>query len=195
MQRPGVKASSIANLTDARYFSAFEVDYLGFCFDPLSKNYLSPETALEIKNWLSGPNIVGEFAHQDWDNIWSIGELLGLDAFELDWTSFAQLDAGHGKQIHLRLNESEIDQYLKSTHRADLLILQSGSLENEDRLNAIRELHPVYAEGNWTETELQALIKAEQADGFCLNGGAEEQVGLKAFDILDPLMELLRTEI
>ena len=55
-----VKAGSITNLTDARFFAAYDVDFIGFNFDPKSPDYISPQNALAIKGWITGPKIVAE---------------------------------------------------------------------------------------------------------------------------------------
>ena len=67
-----VKAGSITNLTDARFFAAYDVDFIGFNFDPKSPDYISPQNALAIKGWITGPKIVAEFANQDIENIKNI---------------------------------------------------------------------------------------------------------------------------
>jgi len=44
-----VKASQITNLTDARYFAAWEVEWLGFNFDEGSAHYIPPVEMKAIK--------------------------------------------------------------------------------------------------------------------------------------------------
>jgi phosphoribosylanthranilate isomerase len=79
-----VKAGSITHLTDARFFAAYDVAYIGFCFDPQSPDYISPQAALAIKGWINGPQIVAEFANQDVDNVINIIEFFQPDIAELD---------------------------------------------------------------------------------------------------------------
>jgi len=67
-----VKAGSITHLTDARFFAAYDVPYIGFNFDPLSPNYISPTQAMAIKGWLTGPQFVAEFDNQDEEDIRNI---------------------------------------------------------------------------------------------------------------------------
>ena len=60
MLKTVVKASSIANLTDARYFAAWHVEWLGFDLSPSGLERLSLPQVKEIKDWIEGPKIVGE---------------------------------------------------------------------------------------------------------------------------------------
>ena len=55
-----VKVSAITNLSDARYCAGMGVDLLGF---PLGK--ISIDQFTEIRNWLAGVQIVGEFSTND----------------------------------------------------------------------------------------------------------------------------------
>lgn len=58
---PFIKASSITNLADARYFASYGAELMGFCFNPQSTNYVNPYKVQEIAGWLHGPSFVGEF--------------------------------------------------------------------------------------------------------------------------------------
>ena len=80
-----IKASSINNLTDARYFAAWNVEWLGFSLQAGSSNYTRPQDVKEIKEWLVGPKIVGEFGiGQSAEEIKTSVELLNLDAVQLN---------------------------------------------------------------------------------------------------------------
>lgn len=59
-----LKISSVTNLSDARYAAGVWADYLGFCCDPSSLNYIDPNKIKEIKSWVNGPEIVLEFKSQ-----------------------------------------------------------------------------------------------------------------------------------
>lgn len=53
MSRPKVIAANITNLTDARYFAAWEVDYILFDLDSLQIDQVK-----EICDWISGPQVL-----------------------------------------------------------------------------------------------------------------------------------------
>ncbi len=59
-----VKASNITNLTDARYFSALEVEWLGYHLEKGAETYIEPQNIIAIKEWVEGPKTVGEFGLQ-----------------------------------------------------------------------------------------------------------------------------------
>ena len=50
---------SITNLTDARYFSAWEVEWLGFNLSQGEENAISPLQVAAMREWVEGPKIVG----------------------------------------------------------------------------------------------------------------------------------------
>ncbi|MCZ2101044.1 MAG: hypothetical protein LC107_05855 [Chitinophagales bacterium] len=55
------KISKIANLEEAKQFSALHADFLGFCCNGTSLMYCSPSKIMEITNQIQGPEIVYEF--------------------------------------------------------------------------------------------------------------------------------------
>ena len=87
-----VKASSVTNLTDARYFAAWGVDWIGFDFEEGSDRHLPVVNMRAIREWLDGVRFVGEFgaAHAP-EAIAQAARDLQLDAVQLDM--FASADA------------------------------------------------------------------------------------------------------
>ena len=59
---PALKISGITDLHDARYCAAVGIGYLGFSID--GPDAVSTEKLGQIKSWISGPEIVGEFEEQ-----------------------------------------------------------------------------------------------------------------------------------
>ena len=55
MLKAKIKISQITNLTDARYFAAWGVDFLGFDINPESEHFSSPSIVAEISEWVEGP--------------------------------------------------------------------------------------------------------------------------------------------
>ena len=74
-----VKAGFITNLTDARYFAAREVEWLGF---PIGNGdgMIAPMQVKAIAEWVDGVKIVGEFSFATPEEILALSEQVGLDA-------------------------------------------------------------------------------------------------------------------
>ena len=60
-----VKVGSVNNLSDARYFSAMNVNLLGFKLMDKNEDSITLESLNEIKNWISGVEIIGEFGNSN----------------------------------------------------------------------------------------------------------------------------------
>ena len=54
-------AAAITNLSDGRYFAAWNAQYMSFVLDAAHDDYLAPNMAEGIRGWLEGPQIVGVF--------------------------------------------------------------------------------------------------------------------------------------
>ena len=94
MLKTNVKASSVTNLTDARYFAAWEVAWLGFNFDAGSDRYIQPQLMKAIREWVDGVKAVGEFNMQAPEEIRAAAELLALDAVQVGmFTDLSALDS------------------------------------------------------------------------------------------------------
>ena len=81
MLKTKIKASNISNLTDARYYAAWYVDWLGFDLRA-SENTLSLAEVKAIKEWIEGPVIVGEIDLFDFDKSKEIIDFLELEAIQ-----------------------------------------------------------------------------------------------------------------
>ncbi len=190
-----LKAGPIGNLTDARYFAAQGVDWVSFCFDPLSPDYRSPEEALSIKNWLYGPKCVGEFRNQDAENVMGIAEFVGLDALELDLAVLPLPPELQHLPIFLRVSGTESDTELSAlpplTHA--LLLDPSGLEEPSKTLIRLEHFAPVWLSGIGNVGQAAPLLERSKPAGLCLSGGEELETGLKLFDELDELFLFLES--
>lgn len=176
-----IKAGSITNLTDARFFAAYEVAYLGFCFDPQSPNYISPQTASAIKGWIHGPKIVAEFANQDIDNILNIISFLQPDIIQL-------------ADEYFTVNEIKFTTELK--------IIRRSSINNLDNIkgNYLFILIDDFNGINFPENELPLMFDVSFIDhelvnpsfnAIQINGGPENEVGIKNYEELAELLDNL----
>ena len=83
MLKTKVKASSVTNLTDARYFAAFEVEWLGFNLESGSENSVSPQFVNAVKDWVDGVKIIGEFGLASPDEIKLAVQSMNLDEVQV----------------------------------------------------------------------------------------------------------------
>ena len=212
MLKTKVKASSITNLTDARYFAAWEAEWLGFDFDAGSEEHIPVQNMIAIKEWIDGVKIVGEFGvmHSAAD-ITAAVELVGLDAVQLGMLV--------EPAIALELNgisiikefvvqndttEEDITEHFSNFSACtDTFLLDFSKsnftwevlLESEQiTVHFIRELCQEFKiiigldfSGDMIDNFLENILPL----GIHVKGGEEEKVGFKSFDVLDEVFENL----
>lgn len=207
------KAGDITHLTDARYFAAWEVDYLGF---PLGNNGISTAEFQAIREWITGPKLVGEFDLLSEEIQHTVLPTLQLDGIQVNELAPIEiLQTLKSAASHTIFMEQVIQGYhLKDdllsvlTERKEvvdyfMLNFTKGGVSWQDLeeghpfdLNFLGNLctsFPVLLE---IEGELPSQMKAALADlkGFSVRGGAEEKVGYKDFDALADFFEDLEVE-
>jgi len=206
-----IKATSINNLTDARYFAAWHVEWLGFSLEMGHSNYTRPQDVKEIKDWLVGPKIVGEFGlGQSADEINASIELLNLDAVQLSmFVDNAVAKALNGVPIIKEWvieDLNDLDAFattceiLKDTAEFFYLDLEKNNITweavqaNPVALQQLQELCEEYAiliSIICPPDQLKSFLDTVQPYGISFQGGEEEKVGVKSFDDLDDIFETL----
>ncbi len=210
MLKTKIKASSITNLTDARYFAAWEAEWLGFNLDPGTENYVSPATVQAMKEWVDGVKIVGEFNQQEARDILTSVDILGLDAVQLGtFASLETLQALHAKEVPV-LQELVVEEWSDLSALATQMEARSGlaayflldfaknglswAAAKSNVLAELRQLaedFPLLLNLPFPASEVEEVLEQTGAAGFSVQGGEEEKVGFKSFDELDDLFEVL----
>ncbi len=203
MLRTKIKASSITNLTDARYFSAWDVEYIGFNIEEGTETYVALDKVKEMKAWLEGPSFIAELG--SFPNPEEIKVELGFDAFqvgpfcskdiveqlssnalpimkELVWT---QETTWEGLKEECK-SLSPFVQYF-------LLDLNGYSLEGNDYeiLSGFCSTYPTFLDVNIPPEKILGFLDLIHPYGLAIKGGEEEKVGYKSFDELDAFFENL----
>ncbi|MEM1220587.1 MAG: hypothetical protein AAGH79_16820, partial [Bacteroidota bacterium] len=94
-----VKAAAVRNLTDARYFAAREVEWIGFTIEPENGNQVAEVRAM--KEWLDGVQFMAEFSLQGADEIRQVAEYLEIDTVQVShFTSVETVQELMGLQVH-----------------------------------------------------------------------------------------------
>ncbi len=178
MNKRKILIQNITNLTDARYFAAWGVDYLSFNLNQDSEYYIPWEKAAEIIAWVEGPQALVE-SH-------AIEFLEGVDGHILD-NMYSSLPLN--KEAFFRIHMKEVQKGLP----AGKYILKIQNKEDVALLNEVNN----HAEGctiyldisDYDHTQLSTLPD----NGIVIQGGEEEKVGVKSFEQLDEVYEWLNS--
>ena len=213
MLRTKVKAGPITNLTDARYFAAWEVAWLGFCLDPGDENYISPREVLAIREWVDGPLIVGEFNVQTSGEIAAAIEMLNLDAIQAgmftDAATLRSLNAAvpvckeivveHSTKvdsINRQIDEFQAvaGQFLLNFDKNGIswTDLEKGRPFSLSFIHTLCRQQEILLSIDLTPPLAGIILSSLAPHGLSIRGGAEEKTGFKSFEELDELLEALQ---
>ena len=73
-----IKAGAISHLTDARYFAARDVSWLGFSLNATDPQAMTNRQVAAIREWVDGPGICGEFDLAPAEDILTVAAALAL---------------------------------------------------------------------------------------------------------------------
>ncbi len=205
-----IKAASISNLTDGRYFAAVNAEWMSFVLDPSREDALSVQLAMEFMGWLSGPRYVGEFGATPIAAINETVHTLGLESVEIS----QPIDAGllHDKidAILYRINlaadfslaslEEEMEKVASYTAQFVLDLSSNGlhwsSLEDAKKaaLTSIAAKYPCILQANFTAENVVEMVETVKPLGLQFKGNEEISTGMQLYTKLDPVFEALGWE-
>ncbi|UJP64306.1 phosphoribosylanthranilate isomerase [Mongoliitalea daihaiensis] len=201
-----VKISNVNNLTDARYCAGMYVNWMGFCLEETNENYLSPEKYKEITAWLSGVSFVAEFEHSHPENILkAIQSYEGIDAIEISEDIHIPMLLNTGKALIYKtlINSPEDISSLISKaegyreNQVTLLLESSQELLDEKMIPLLATLSQqtqVLLGFGLEASTLETILEQTGVYGVALKGGTEISPGLKDFDELAEILEILEVE-
>ena len=204
--RSFVKISSVTNLSDARYCAGMYVNMIGFDLEENSKNYTSSQKFNEITGWLSGVDFVAEFESTHPEKILGlVTEYKGVNFIEIQEETHLRLLVNSSYGIIFKKNlisDEDLDDLIaKSMFFKDfgvILYLVSESLEINDtiiqKLKTLASTAEVLLGFGIEPESLRNLIEETGVKGIALEGGEEIKPGLKDFDQLAEILEVLEIE-
>lgn len=207
-----IKATGITHLTDARYFAAKGVTWMGYCLDPTSSQYIAPAKMQAIREWVDGVLTVGEMGFASGDELLEAVATLRLDAVQVNmWVDAVDLEPLQGRAGILRevvvLRDSDAAGLHEEIRRMEHLVtatvlsfaphsitwadIRQGRPFGMDALRLLCSGSPVLLDIDVTPADMPELLAAAQPYGWVARGGAEERVGVKSYDDLDEIFEAL----
>ncbi len=208
-----VKAAAVANLTDARYFAALGVDYLGFALEPGASGFVDADQVATLRDWIEGPALVGEFGHVDVARIVEQAAALRLDVIQVGpFGKTRELAAATELPVlqelimgpNLGIEEAQriVDGNGASVQAFIVNFSRNASTwewlrEQPTMINWLEELCDDFAvllDVPAAPYQIDEILDTLSPEGLQLTGGEEEAVGVKDFDELDEWFEVLRVE-
>ncbi|MDB4539191.1 MAG: hypothetical protein P8M17_05820 [Saprospiraceae bacterium] len=207
-----IKASQITNLTDARYFAAWEVEWLGFNFDQGTEHYILPQNMKAIKEWVEGVKMVGEFSFATAEDINEAVELLELHTVQVGmFTEVPVLKkitaAPVIKEVvispdvdevslknHLEQCAPHVEYFLLSFEKSGTTweMLKNGESQiGSVLLKKLCAKYKIILSINLSQNSLDEILSIPNLHALNVTGGEEEKVGVKSFDELDEIFETL----
>lgn len=204
--KPILKAGKISNLTDARFFSSYQVDWLGLNFDPLAEEALTVDRANEIIQWLKGPKMAGEFENREPDEILFAVDQLQLHGVQIGPDIDPQVFAAKKLTVFQKVTvgENAIPFAIPEKGPIGYLVLAlEGEYEHPDAMGtslkdfvrATCEDYPVLLDMAFTQQNVASFNNFFQPAGINLSGGREVATGLKDFNEMAGILEKIEGEI
>ena len=177
-------AADVGNLSDARYFAAWGVDFLSFDLSPYSEEKW--QKAMAMAEWIDGPKMVIPLSMMEKMN--SVGDYaLLLDTADQK-ASFPTADVFYTSALG-SLSDLAVTGYANGN-----LIISGNAEDLEQKRVILKNIclqMPVYLDLDMLTENLTDLIADLKPEGFVVRGGLEEKPGFKSFDELDALFDQL----
>lgn len=183
-------AYGVSNLTDARYFAAWYVDWISFDFSHGTKEDLF-NLYNAITSWIDGPKYAIQLDVDDPDFVFRVFDKLNPDAIHLSLDNSNQISAFADIPLILEVETTDAIHDLKSAQIHAFLTESSmkgmESFDDIDEKDIFIKLDEDLRLNNSTLSQLKNI-------GLAIRGGEEERPGYKSFDELDVLFESIMIE-
>lgn len=198
--------TEINNLSDARYCAGMGVDIIGFNLAAGQGSPVSPETVLEIGGWLAGVQLAGAFAATPAEEINALASQCGLQVvllksdYLIDDLANIDLPVILQVEIHKDSYQMELIQMLELYQpHVQYFLVSSSEFDtiDETNLSFLKELthrFPILLGFGLDKNNILAVLEALRPAGIALKGGHEIKPGLKSFDDLADVLEMLEVD-
>jgi len=185
MLKTKVKGSGIQHLTDARYFASRGATWLGFDAGTPYNGKENAQKVSAIKEWVDGVILIGEFDVQPVEIITQWVQLSGVEGIQIP---------GHRALDILPFLPSELFIIIDFSLKEDAELMKTlAPYSNAFILRSSAQKYDYPILYNWEDSpdNLLDFIQKFAPEGISLKGGIEEKVGIKSFDELDEIMDVL----
>jgi len=173
-----VKVGCVTNLSDARYCAGMGVDLLGFRVVEGQEHYIKPSQFQEIRGWITGPLVVAEvYGLKNPDELKAIVENFKPDYLEMSMQELSQFST---LPLPFLLAAAENDSLASLPVQPAYLIGKKP----------FKTPFPLLIEVQLTK-DVVPLLDNTSVKGIALKGGVELKPGLKDYEVMNEILELL----
>lgn len=193
-----VLAHSVENLTDARYFASWMVDWISLTAERGGHEVLNMTSIKEIASWLDGSQMIVSFDRTPLEEaLWFTREA-GLGALMLPYQPVGDnIDVDIFFTIDL--DEPNSGEMINTALRNGAHVVIRASAYNPEVADRLSDLLPTpflrkkaFLDMPLDVDMVRDLDESMPGIGFCLAGSQEEKLGVKSFEDLDEIVETLR---
>lgn len=203
--RTKILASKINNLSDARYFAAYPVDWLSFIGNPDAEEYIPIDQINEILGWIEGPKVIMDARGctptqiQSFTSEVVVSGLLIHSEQSVSAEQEEHYDIFRIIQLSLDSDLSVIEANIHQTGNCDYLIFdfQTNGVDTDILFNPIFQslmtIKPSFIDAAMSVKDVSQFLETG-AEGLVITSGQEEKVGLRSFEDIQDLMEELESD-
>ncbi len=195
MSRIYWKASSVDNLTDARFFNALNGAWIEFVFDDSRERAVTLEQAQKIMEWLFEPKIVASFGdNQDAFEVFQILQEGGIEFASVSIRHELIHDSEFAQLAFFRIHQNEIKEAARLYNSPYAWAISLNGVLSELELKIIRELQDkskVFLRLPSVTNQMKDQLMEFDKIGIEIPTEPEQSPGMGAADIYDYLMETL----
>ncbi|MGC3946998.1 MAG: hypothetical protein QM762_21190 [Chryseolinea sp.] len=176
-----VKVGSLTNLSDARYCAGMDVQLLGFQAIPDRPGHITAARYQEIRGWISGPSIVAELhGAQSREQVDSI-----VEGFRPDYLELGIAEVPYAAHLSLPFILRLAPEDLYAPINPAYVLVNADDPRSFDAPRIVQV---------FSQTEAETVLGFEDVGGIALLGSEEVSPGLKTYDTLAPILEMLETD-
>ncbi len=196
MLKTQVKVTGIQNLSDARYCAGMGVEMLGFPFPEVDVAKFN-----EIKSWLAGVSIVGEFSTKKTEEIVEFVNQYQPDKIQVgEKVDLIALNA-LGLPILQKIDISTSNlpsAFALNAPAVETFVLECSDPSDYEGLKSSIEIwsaqYPILLSIDLPEEELLDWVENSSVQGIELKSGAEDRPGFRDFSDLMSILEQLEID-
>lgn len=189
------KASSIDNLTDARFFNAMENAWIEFGFDVLQPRSVTIEQAKSIIEWLFEPQLLASFgAHQTAEEIHFVLSETGIQYAAIPFEHELATDEDFLELAFLKTKKNQIKAALDMPQAPYAFILDfSEGLQANDLtiIEKLSEYSKVFIQLPENIDKIKEQLQIFSSIGIEIPTEPEQRPGWGAVDLYDQLIDAL----